>query len=58
MEAGEMAGKGQQKLYRAGEKKPGGQVVKNGTQQGTNSKTQSGKTHAVKNRSVNHGRSR
>lgn len=52
---------GQQKQYRAGQKKPapqGGGVVKSSSQQGTNSKTQGGKTHAVKNRSVNHGRSR
>jgi len=47
----------QTKQYRAGQKKPkGGGVVKSGVQQGTSSKTQGGKTHAVKNRSVNHGR--
>jgi hypothetical protein len=53
-----MSGK-QGKQYRAGQKRPqGGGVVKSGTQQGTKSKSQSGKTHAVKNRSVNHGRGR
>lgn len=52
---------GQQKQYRAGQKKPaaqGGGSVKSGTQQGTASKSQGGKTHSTKNRSVNHGRSR
>jgi|GEM_PF-5621670 len=49
----------QSKLYKAGQKKPvGGGTVKSGTQQGRPSKTQGGKTHSVKNRSVNHGRSR
>lgn len=53
-----MAGK-QQKQYRAGEKLPkGGGPVKSGTQQGQTSATQGGKTHAVKNRSINHGRFR
>ena len=47
---------GQQKQYRAGQKKPGGQVVPGQQPQGTPSKTQGGKTHAVKNRTVNHGR--
>lgn len=47
----------QQKQYRAGQKMPNnGGVVKSGTQQGTTSSTQGGKTHAVKNRTVNHGR--
>lgn len=51
----------QGKQYRAGQKKPaakGGGVVKSGSQQGASSKTQGGKTHATKNRSVNHGRTR
>ncbi len=53
-----MAGK-QSKLYRAGEKKPaGGGVVKSGTQQGTTSSKQTGKTHQDNNRSVNHNRNR
>lgn len=50
---------GQNKLYRAGQKKSSGQgggTVKSGKQEGTPSKTQGGKTHATKNRSVNHGR--
>lgn len=46
----------QSKLYRAGQKKPGGGTVKSGSQQGPTSSKQGGKTHAVKNRSVNHGR--
>ena len=52
---------GQQKLHKAGEKKSaaqGGGTVKSGVQQGPTSKTQTGKTHAVKNRSVSHGRQR
>jgi hypothetical protein len=47
------------KLYRAGQTRSaaqGGGKVRSGTQQGTSSKTQGGKTHAVKGRSVNHGR--
>lgn len=47
------------KLYKAGQKKStsqGGGTVKSGSQQGPTSKSQGGKTHAVKNRSVNHGR--
>lgn len=55
----EMAG--QKKLYRAGQTRSaaqGGGKVSSGTQQGTTSKSQGGKTHAVKNRSVNHGRNR
>ena len=50
---------GRSKIYRAGQKKPaaaGGGTVKSGTQQGKTSSNQTGKTHAVKNRSVNHGR--
>jgi hypothetical protein len=51
-----MTGK-QTKQYRAGQKRSkGGGVVRSGLQQGATSKTQGGKTHAVKNRSVNHGR--
>jgi hypothetical protein len=51
--------KSQSKLYRAGQKKPaGGGTVKSGTQQGPTSGKQGGKTHAVKNRTVNHGRSK
>lgn len=47
------------KLHRAGQKLPnGGGVVKSGSQQGTTSKAQTGKTHVVKNRTVNHNRSR
>ena len=50
---------GQQKQYRLGQKKPAnGGVVKGGSQQGKQSKGQGGKTHAVKNRTVNHGRGR
>lgn len=52
---------GQSKMYRAGQKKPanqGGGAVKSGNQQGTSSKSQGGKTHATKNRSINHGRMR
>jgi hypothetical protein len=51
---------GQKKLYRAGQKKSaqqGGGKVQSGTQQGTPSKRQDGKTHSTKSRSVNHGRS-
>jgi hypothetical protein len=49
----------QGKQYRAGMKKPAGQgTVKSGSQQGKTSSTQGGKTHAVKNRSVNHGRNK
>jgi hypothetical protein len=45
------------KIYRAGQKLPAGQgVVKSGTQQGPTSQKQTGKTHAVKNRTVNHNR--
>ena len=48
---------GQSKIYRAGQKKPDGAgVVKSSTRQGTPSAKQGGKTHAVKNRSVNHSR--
>lgn len=48
----------QSKLYRAGQKKPNnGGVVKSGSQQGQTSSKQTGKTHAVKNRTVNHNRS-
>jgi hypothetical protein len=47
---------GQQKQYRTGQKRPGGQVVQGKQPQGTPSKTQGGKTHAVKNRNVNHSR--
>lgn len=47
------------KIYRAGQKRAaGGGTVKSGTQQGKTSGKQGGKTHAVKNRSVNHGRNR
>lgn len=49
------------KLYKAGQTKPaaqGGGKVKSGTQQGPTSKSQGGKTHSVKGRSVNHGRSK
>ena len=49
----------QGKQYRAGMKKPAnGGTVQSGTKQGKTSGTQGGKTHAVKNRSVNHGRSK
>lgn len=51
----------QKKLYKAGQKRTaaqGGGSVKSGTQQGQTSKSQGGKTHATKNRSVNHGRNR
>jgi hypothetical protein len=49
--------KGQSKLYQAGRKKPAaGGTVKSGTQEGRASSRQGGKTHAVKNRTVNHGR--
>ena len=49
----------QNKQYRAGMKKPaGGATVQSGSQQSKASGTQGGKTHAVKNRSVNHGRNR
>jgi len=49
----------QSKLYRAGQKpKGGGSKVSSGTQQGKTSSKQTGKTHSVKNRSINHGRSR
>lgn len=47
---------GQQKQYRAGQKKPGGEVVKGKQPEGTPSKKQGGSTHAVKNRSINHNR--
>jgi hypothetical protein len=56
---GEVLVAGQQKLYKAGQKKSGSQgggTVSSGSQQGATSKSQTGKTHAVKNRSVNHGR--
>ena len=52
---------GQEKLHKAGQKKPakqGGGTVASGSQQGQSSKNQTGKTHAVKNRSVNHGRTK
>jgi hypothetical protein len=43
------------KLYRAGQKLPGGRkFVGSGTIQGKPSSKQGGKTHKVKNRSVNH----
>jgi hypothetical protein len=49
----------QSKLYKAGQKKPAdGGTVKSGTQQGRPSKSQGGKTHSVKNITVNHNRSR
>jgi len=51
----------QKRLYKAGEKRPsaaGGGTVKSGSQQGPTSKSNDGKTHAVKGRSVNHGRRR
>jgi hypothetical protein len=49
----------QRKQYRAGMKQPdGGSTVKSGSQQGPSSGKQGGKTHAVKNRSVNHGRTK
>ena len=47
---------GLQKQYRAGQRKPSGQVVAGKQPQGTPSKAQGGKIHAVKNRTVNHGR--
>lgn len=50
---------GQQKRYKAGQTKSaaqGGGQVSSGSQQGATSKKQTGKTHDVKNRSVNHGR--
>jgi hypothetical protein len=46
------------KMYRAGQKTPSGKAVEQGTRQGRASKTQAGKTHTVKGRSVNHGRGR
>jgi len=47
------------KLYRAGMKpKGGGKPISSGTQQGKTSGNQTGKTHQVKNRSVNHNRFR
>ena len=50
---------GQNKLYKAGQKpKGGGAPVSSGSQQGVTSKTQTGKTHQVKNRSVNHSRNK
>lgn len=50
-------GKGQGKQYRAGQKKPAGAgTVSSGTQQGVRSSKQDGKTHSVKNRTVNRGR--
>lgn len=51
--------KGQNKLYRLGQKpKGGGQPVKSGVQQGATAKHQQDKTHKVKGRTVNHNRSR
>lgn len=51
--------KTQGKLYKLGQKpKGGGAPVRSGVQQGSTSKQQRDKTHAVKNRTVNHGRSR
>ncbi|HVT78371.1 MAG TPA: hypothetical protein VHD87_15145 [Acidimicrobiales bacterium] len=49
------------KLYKAGQTKPasqGGGKVKSGTAQGPMSKKNDGKTHSVKGRSINHGRSK
>ena len=47
----------QQKLYRLGQKqKSTGKTVASGVQQGKTSGKQLGKTHAVKNRVVNHNR--
>ena len=48
--------KGQSKLYRLGQKQPGGKTVTGKPTQGIFSKSNSGKTHAVKGRSVNHNR--
>lgn len=51
----------QRKLYKAGQKKSasqGGGRVASGSQQAPTSKKQTGKTHKVKNRSVNHNRGR
>lgn len=49
----------QLKLYRAGQKpKGGGAKIVSGVQQDKTSAKQTGKTHSVKNRSVNHGRFR
>ena len=45
------------KIYRVGQKPPGsGKSVGSGTIQGKPSSKQGGKTHKVKNRSINHGR--
>jgi hypothetical protein len=47
----------QGKHYHAGQTKPnGGGVVQQGTRQAPQSGKQSGKTHAVKNLRINHGR--
>lgn len=47
---------GQQKQYRAGQRRPGGQPVLGKKPEGNASKRQGGKTHSVKSRSVNHNR--
>lgn len=50
---------GQQKRYKAGQTKSAGQgggKVASGSQQGQTAKKQTGKTHSVKGRAVNHGR--
>jgi len=52
-------GKFRGKLYKLGQKpKGGGAPVRSGIQRGSTSKHQRDKTHAVKSRTVNHGRSR
>jgi hypothetical protein len=49
---------GRKKMYRAGQKLPGGKVFPKSVRQGKVSKTNAGKTHSVKSRSRNHGRTR
>lgn len=45
-----------QKLYKAGQKQPGGKRVDKGTRQGPISSTQTGKTHPGKSLRLNHNR--